>query len=112
MPQLRKLVAAQSWKLWLCAVMLLFAGGTYWWNQAIGQAFGMSPALRGLFSSLVVLVTFGFAALSVVCPSCGLHLAWFAVAQKPVGRWLSWLLQVESCPRCHYRDPIQGGGVA
>jgi hypothetical protein len=112
MPPLGKLVAAQSWKLWLCAAVLLLTGIAYLWNRTIGQVVGVSPAVVSLLATLVALITFGFAALSVVCPSCGLHLVWFAVSQKPVGRWLSWLLGVESCPRCHYRVPGQGGVVA
>ena len=102
MLRLGKLVGPQSWKLWLCALLLAFAGVASFASSPVGRIIGVEPALVGLVASALALVVFSLAAWSIACPSCGLRLAWYAVSKKPLGQWLSWLLDAESCPRCHH----------
>jgi len=93
------LVASQQWKLWICA----FAVGLLGFFQIapawlIGLVELSEPVvLLGTATACVVIV---FAAGSIRCPACRLALVWHAMQEQPVSRWLSWLLRVQSCPRC------------
>ena len=112
MPAFGRLVAAQSWKLRLSFVLLAIGGVCNFAAQPIARVIGVDPGLLLVFGVLLSIVALTFAAMSVRCPSCGLRLFWFAVSKKSVGAWLSWLLQLESCPRCHYPAGTERDGVA
>jgi hypothetical protein len=45
--------------------------------------------------------------LAVRCPRCKARLVWIAAREYPIGGWLSWLLELTSCPRCGF-DPLRG----
>ena len=108
----RKLVVSQAWKLWLSAAVMALAGTCSFASEAIGRAFGVEPAVVGLSGAALSLATLAFAALSITCPACGLQLAWYAVTKKSANKWLSWLLAVECCPRCHHPATTRGESVA
>ncbi len=96
------LVTPQRWKLWLCAVMLVVCGASFYAPEQISHAVGFASVFVTLGGIAMGLLTLAVASLSVRCPSCGLKLAWYALSKQAHHAWLSWLLTVEVCPRCHF----------
>ncbi|MGM9484642.1 hypothetical protein ACS5PN_25835 [Roseateles sp. NT4] len=87
------LISAMRGRLWLAGGLLALGGTALWMPSPMARAAG--ALLLGLSLLLAV--------FSLRCPSCGVSLFWHAVSQHPIGRWLSWLLDVRECPVCHYR---------
>jgi hypothetical protein len=98
------LVSSQRWKLWLSGVVLAAVATCYLVPQPLAAMFGVSPTLITLSATAAGLALLIGACLSVRCPACGLSLVWHGVSKKAASGWLSWLLDVQTCPRCGHRE--------
>lgn len=98
------LVAPQRWKLWICAAAVAAVGACYIAPDTLAALFGMSPAMLKLAASLAGLVVLVGACLAVRCQACGMSLVWHGVSTKSANNWLSWLLDVQTCPRCGHEE--------
>jgi len=103
------LIAGQRWKFQLGAVALCVLLVGMFAPDAIARLAGTERAAVTLATTAFgFLALVGFA-LSVRCPSCSLSLAWYALSKQSHGAWLSWLLDVEVCPRCGYSHSSASG---
>ncbi len=92
-------------------MVLVVSGACIFAPDQLAHLGGVSPViviLCGVAAGLVALV--GTSA-SVRCPACGLSLAWYALSKQAHHAWLSWLLNVEVCPRCGFSHS-SGQGVS
>lgn len=98
-----QLVAPQRWKLWFWATGLAIAALGLFCSALVGAALGIDPTLLQIGGTLAGLFVLVGASLSVRCPSCRLSLVWHALSKHSHDRWLSWLLDVNVCPRCGFK---------
>jgi hypothetical protein len=96
------LAAPQRWKLWLWAVALCMSGACLFAPEQLSRVFGASEAHFTLYGIALGFVALLGISLSVRCPSCGLSLAWYSLSKQSHSAWFSWLLDVETCPRCSF----------
>jgi len=96
------LIALQKWKLWIWGTFFAIAGLGYLIPDRLASAFAIAPVAINLGSLVITFVAFGGALLSIRCPQCGLSLAWYGLSHKSIGGWLSWLLDVNVCPKCEF----------
>jgi hypothetical protein len=104
-----QLVAPQRWKLWLWGSGLAIAGLGLFFSAQVGTALGIDPTLLQIGGTLAGLFVLVGASLSIRCPSCRLSLVWHAVSKHPHDHWLSWLLDVNVCPRCGFKHEQHHG---
>lgn len=59
---------------------------------------------------LLVMGAFGWAGVSIICPHCKLKLFWHSITKEGLGKWFTWLVNLEKCPQCGSRDglPVSG----
>lgn len=94
------LVAPQRWKFWFWAAVLAVSGVCLWASGQVAGVIGTSPVgIMFTGMALGVVAPVG-ASLSVRCPRCGLRLVWYALSRQSHHAWLSWLLGLQTCPRC------------
>lgn len=98
------LVAPQRWKLWMCAAAVIAVGACYIAPETLAALVEMSPAMLKLAASLAGLLVLVGVCLAVRCPACGVSLVWHGVSTKSANDWLSWLLDVQTCPRCGHEE--------
>ncbi|MFL6678825.1 MAG: hypothetical protein ACJ8IK_10830 [Burkholderiaceae bacterium] len=98
------LVAPQRWKLWVCAAAVAAVGACYIVPDTLAALFVTSSAMLKLAASLAGLVVLVGACLAVRCQACGMSLVWHGVSTKSANDWLSWLLDVQTCPRCGHEE--------
>lgn len=112
--KLRPLVTLQKWKLWVWGGLFAVAGLGLLVPDKIAPALGTIPVVINLAAVLMSFIALAGASLSIRCPQCGLSLVWHGVSQKNIGGWLSWLLEVNTCPRCgfHFRGGNSETGSA
>lgn len=103
------LIAKQKWKFVMCGVWLLIAGIGFLATERLSVVFSIPAVLINFGADAVVLLVLIGAVLSIRCPKCGLSLVWFAITTKSIGGWISWLFEVNTCPRCGFHD---GGNEA
>jgi ribosomal protein S27E len=60
--------------------------------------------------AMVFAVFYAFA--RVRCPECELAWVRWSVTNQPHTRWLHWLYEFTSCPKCGYTTPTSIGGTA
>lgn len=58
-----------------------------------------NPWLAAGFVSLGIAAA-GWLFVSVQCPSCGVHVAWWLATHAQAGAWLSEMLSLRVCPNC------------
>jgi len=58
----------------------------------------------GLFVSgaLVLVVSVVYGLKRIACPQCKMPWLQYALSEKGVGEWLSWLTTFTECPQCRY----------
>lgn len=96
------LVESQRWKLHIAFAMVLLSGSLMWFDRQLAAFLAVSQYLPTLVGTLLGFLTLVISVLAVRCPSCGVSLVWFAVSQKTVSGWLSWLLNESTCPKCGF----------
>jgi hypothetical protein len=102
------LIAPQRSKLWLWAAVLALSGVCLFAPEQLSRVVGASAVgvmLSGIALGAVALLG---VSLSVRCPRCGLSLAWYALSKQSHSAWLSWLLDVQTCPRCSFEHASNG----
>ena len=57
--------------------------------------------LVAAITSISILI---IAARASRCPNCRVNLLFFAMGNKGAGRWLKWLVELETCPKCGYPE--------
>lgn len=97
------LVVPQRWKLWIWGAMLALSGLGALAPDRLAPVLGVVPALMALMADALAVIALAGAAVSIRCPRCGLSLVWHGLTKKSAGAWLSWLLDVDTCPQCGYR---------
>ncbi len=94
-------VTGQTRKLHVAGV--LFFGGLAVTALRHLPAFVDSPrttiSLAGL-GPLVAIVGAFVALYGIRCPSCSLRWTWWALKSQPFTKWLFWLQEFNSCPKC------------
>jgi hypothetical protein len=102
----RTLVSAQAWKLWLGLTLICVAGLGFLFPGTFSIFDGTRVWPGQLVAVPIFAAGFGGLAVALKCPSCRLHLFWYAVSKKNTSAWLNWLLDTTTCPRCGYQ--VQG----
>ena len=97
------LVSRQRWKLWLFGVAVGVIALGFLTSTVIGRKLNVEPALVNLVCTFLGLLTLIAASLLIRCPSCRLSLVWYGVSKQPHQTWLSWLLDVQACPKCNFQ---------
>lgn len=101
-------IALQRSKLWLWAAVLAMSGVCTFAPVQLSRFVGASAVsitLAGIALGVVALLG---VSLSIRCPRCGLSLAWYALSKQSHSAWLSWLLDVQTCPRCDFEYASNG----
>lgn len=103
----------QSWKIWLFVALLLIGCAATLLQGFLYAPLGKELAIKIAVAGLGVLIgVFIWAAGSIRCPECQQKLFLHAVTKEGFLTWFSWLLQVESCPKCgHGEEPRKGKGL-
>jgi endogenous inhibitor of DNA gyrase (YacG/DUF329 family) len=96
------LVTPQRWKLWLWAALFTLSGAGIFVPDLLAAAIGASPVLVLAGAIALVIIVLVGVSLSIRCPACGLKLAWHALSKHAQHRWLAWLLDVRTCPKCGF----------
>jgi predicted RNA-binding Zn-ribbon protein involved in translation (DUF1610 family) len=99
------LIARQRGRFWLLGIVLGLAGCLMFAPAWVERVTRLSPDAIALRAMLLGFVAFIGAVLLLRCPSCGHSLFWHAVSTQPMGQWLNWLLDVQTCPVCGYATP-------
>jgi drug/metabolite transporter (DMT)-like permease len=95
----------QSWKIWLFAALLLVGCAATLLQGFLYKPLGKELAIQIAVGGLGLLIGgFIWAGGSVRCPKCELKILLHAVTKEGFFTWFSWLLQVESCPKCGYGE--------
>lgn len=98
------LVKPRRWKLWLCALAVAALGACYVWPTALATFFDTNSTMLKIASSPAGLIVLVGACLMIQCRACGLSLVWHGMSTKPANDWLTWLLDVQTCPRCGHEE--------
>ena len=96
------LVMPQQWKLWLLGAMVGIMGLLIFANARVGAYLGIHASAVELVGLAFGVITLIVGCLIIRCPSCGLSLLWHALSKKSLAKWLEWLLDVQTCPRCGF----------
>lgn len=102
------LIAPQRSRLWLWATVLAVSGACAFAPEQLSRTVGIDVVyvmLSGIALGVVALLG---ASVSVRCPRCSLSLAWYALSKQNHSEWLSWLLDVRTCPRCSFAHTSSG----
>lgn len=94
-------VTGQARKLHV-AGLLFFAGLAITALRYL-PAVAIEPLATIAVAALGCLVTTGGALVAlygVRCPSCSLRWTWWSLKTQPFTRWLFWLQEIDTCPRC------------
>lgn len=51
---------------------------------------------------LALVVGMYWSASGAKCPACNLNLMWHGMTHAGNADWFTWVVNVRSCPRCHY----------
>lgn len=100
------LIASQKWKLWIWGLFFAIAGLGLLIPDRLAVIFSISPIAINIGAGLIGFLALGGVSLTIRCPQCGLRLAWYSLSHKSISGWLSWLLEVTSCPQCAFSDKI------
>jgi hypothetical protein len=84
------------------------AGGMVlpWWAWLFGSP--QAVVFLGALGAAVSVIGIAVLVWGVRCPSCALRLVPWSLGNRPLSKWLEWLLVFEHCPRCGY--PSATGG--
>jgi hypothetical protein len=95
----------QAWKAWIFVVMLILGGVASLLQGFLYASLGREIAIQIAVAGIGLVVgSFLFAGLSITCPKCELKLFLHAFREKGFFSWFSWILQMESCPRCGHPE--------
>lgn len=113
-PQLHPLLEATGQRAALARSGYIFFGSllvflTARWSEWLPFEAMLVVATLATFAMLFA-VFYAFA--RVRCPKCGLAWVRWSVANQPHTRWLHWLYEFTSCPKCGYSEPTADGGTA
>ena len=95
----------QLWKLYtFVALMAVGAGITLF--QGFLYKVLEKDAITALVIGAMVLViaVFAWANSSIICPDCKLKLLWYSISNEGLGKWFTWLINLEKCPQCETRN--------
>jgi hypothetical protein len=87
----------------LHAAGLLFFGGLAITALRHLPAVAIEPITIIVIASFGCLVMIGGALValySIRCPSCSLRWTWWSLRTQPFTRWLFWLQEFNTCPKC------------
>jgi len=95
----------QSWKVWLFVALLLVGCAATLLQGFLYKPLGKELAIQIAVGGVGLLIgAFLWAGGAVRCPQCELKLLIHAITKEGFFTWFSWLLQVDSCPKCRYGD--------
>jgi hypothetical protein len=93
----------QWWKL-ILAFGGILAGGVLMFGGQLMLAStqkAIFPIIAGVFLGIA---SFIYGCFAIRCPNCGARWVWLGISGKSPGRWLDWLLNQSSCPKCKGAD--------
>jgi DNA-directed RNA polymerase subunit RPC12/RpoP len=61
-----------------------------------------------VLASITLLASTFYALRQIRCPECGARWLQYAMAEKGVGGWLTWLTSVTECPECGFNSQNNG----
>ena len=91
----------QSWKIILLFTALLLSGASMIYGQ-----FNIDTLSNNLFfvfvagGTIIGLLSFIIACVSIKCPICGSKWFWSAVSGQGKNEWVFWLNSLRACPKC------------
>ena len=101
----------QGWRAWLFVVMLILGGVASLLQGFLYEPLGKEVAIQIAVAGIGLIVgSFIFAGLSIVCPKCELKLFFHAFRERGFFSWFSWVLEMESCPRCGHPEKPRPAG--
>ena len=96
----KTLIHSQKGKLLFLGSVLIIGGIGFLFPEYLSHLLSMDRFFINITATLLSMVAFIGASLSIKCQHCGLRLVWYALSKKSLGAWVGWLLRVEECPRC------------
>lgn len=92
----------QHWKLLLAVLFVPALGLTAVFAALIAGSPAFSPQMAMVAVGGIVLsvLSYVWGLLFIRCPRCRVKLLWLAFTEQTVQGWLSWLLDLEQCPKC------------
>jgi hypothetical protein len=84
----------------VCGLIILFQGFLY---DPIGEDLTFTIVLSSTF---IAFIFFILSALLIRCPQCGYRFYWHAISKIKQSKWLKWLLELNECPQCKFKDPM------
>jgi len=101
----------QAWKLYLfMALFVLGCAATLlqgFFYASLGKELAMQVGIGGIF---LIIGSFVWAGQNVTCPKCQVKLLYHAFRHHGFFRWLSWLIEQESCPKCGHGEAPRPAG--
>ena len=96
--QMRPLIAAQSWKLYVGLALAMGGAILMWLPDSLSGTLTYSNEVGGLSAAAGI----AWLLFSIACPRCSLRLFPYVISRQDASGWLQWLMHASSCPRCGY----------
>ena len=104
------LIDSQRWKIRLALAIFAAASGLTIFDRQAASWLGLNRYEPTLIATVLGVIGFLWASVSIVCTSCGLRLFWYAITKKSVNAWGEWFINANACPRCGYKVGQSGPG--
>jgi DNA-directed RNA polymerase subunit RPC12/RpoP len=106
------LINSQRWKIRVALIVFAAAFGLTIFDGQVANWLGLNRHEPTLVATVLGVIGFVWASVSIVCTSCGLKLFWYATRKKSVNAWGAWFANATVCPRCSHKAGQSRPGIS
>ena len=102
----------QLWKLYLFVASMALGAGITLFQSFLHRLLDKETIINLVIGGMVLMIgVFAWAYAFITCPNCNLKIFWHSISEEGLGKWFTWLINLEKCPQCGSRDGLPAPDV-
>ena len=97
--------SSQLWKLNVFVASMALGAGVTLFQSFLYRLLDKEAITNLVIGAMALMIgVFAWAYASITSPNCDLKVFWHSISEEGLGKWFTWLINLEKCPQCGSRD--------